>query len=104
MTQEAKENPTDRRRLLTGTVVSDKMEKTAVVRVDRVYKHAKFKKIIRRSKKYHCHDEKNQCKPGDFVEIRETRPLSKLKHWCLVRIIKQAEVAGAPAETEKAAS
>ncbi len=99
MTEETKDNPLDRRRHLTGTVVSDKMDKTVVVRVDRVFKHTKFKKIIRRSKKYHSHDEKNQCKPGDFVEIRETRPLSKLKRWTLVRIVKQAEVIETPAET-----
>ncbi len=102
MTEDTKSNPTERRRVMTGTVVSDKMDKTAVVRVDRVYKHAKFKKIIRRSKKYHCHDEGNQCKPGDFVEIRETRPLSKLKRWCLVRIIKQAEVIETPAASKVA--
>ena len=83
------ETPTERRRL-TGTVVSDKMDKTVVVRVDRVFSHTKFKKVIRRSKKYHCHDEKNECRAGDFVEIRETRPLSKLKRWCLVQILKES--------------
>jgi len=89
---ETQENPLDNRRHLTGTVVSDKMDKTIVVRVDRVFKHAKFKKIIRRSKKYHCHDEENQCKPGDFVEMIETRPLSKRKRFRLVKIVRQAEV------------
>lgn len=101
---ETETNPLERRRHRTGTVVSDKMDKTIVVRVDRVYKHPVFKKTIRRSKKYHCHDEKNQCAPGDFVEIRETRPLSKLKRFTLVRIIKKAEVLDAPAGGEAVAS
>ncbi len=103
MTQ-TQDNPLSRRRHTTGTVVSDKMDKTVVVRVDRVFKHPKFKKTIRRSKKYHCHDEQNQSKSGDFVEMRETRPLSKNKRFTLVRIVKAAEVLDAPAGAETVAS
>lgn len=80
------------RRRLTGTVVSDKMDKTVVVRVDRVFAHSKFKKVIRRSKKYKCHDEKNECRIGDFVSMREVRPLSKDKRFSLVQVIKAAEI------------
>ncbi len=95
---------TDKRRRLTGTVVSDKMNKTVVVRVDRIFPHPAFKKVVRRSKKYHAHDEKNESKAGDFVEIRETRPLSKQKRFTLVRIIKAAEIVDAPAATETVSS
>jgi small subunit ribosomal protein S17 len=97
---DTKEKVTDKRRRLTGTVVSDKMDKTIVVRVDRVFPHPKFKKVVRRSKKYHAHDEKNECKTGDFIEIRETRPLSKQKRFTLVRIIKSAEVVETPSGKE----
>ena len=72
------------KRILTGTVVSDKMDKTIVVKVERRYQHPIYKKYIRRSKKYHAHDENNQCKIGDTVSIRECRPLSKLKRWEVV--------------------
>ncbi len=100
MTDSATDSSRGSRRRLTGTVVSDKMSKTVVVRVDRVFAHPKFKKVVRRSKKYHCHDENNQAKVGDFVEIRETRPLSKLKRWSLVRILKSAEVVETPSGKE----
>ena len=72
----------------TGEVVASKMEKTIVVRVERRVPHPKFKKIVRVHKKFYAHDEKNEAKPGDRVLIRETRPLSKLKRWELVSIIK----------------
>ncbi len=69
------------KRILVGTVVSDKAEKTVVVRVERKVKHPMYGKIIRRSKKYHAHDEENTFKTGETVRIEETRPLSKLKTW-----------------------
>jgi small subunit ribosomal protein S17 len=72
----------------TGEVLASKMEKTIVVRVERRVPHPKFKKIVRVHKKFYAHDEKNEAKTGDRVLIRETRPLSKLKRWELVSVIK----------------
>src|ERR687891_2397410 len=69
------------KRVLTGTIVSDKTDKTVVVKVERRVKHPLYGKIIRRSKKYHAHDEGNEFKPGDVVRIEETRPISKTKTW-----------------------
>ena len=69
------------KRVLQGTVVSDVNNKTVVVRVDRAYTHPMLKKTVRRSKKYHAHDEKGEYKVGDVVRIQECRPLSKLKTW-----------------------
>lgn len=69
------------RRILQGEVVSDKMDKTVVVKVERRVMHPIYKKFIKRSKKYHAHDENNQCKVGDVVRIRETKPISKTKTW-----------------------
>jgi small subunit ribosomal protein S17 len=72
------------RRILQGVVVSDAMDKTVVVRVERRIMHPIYKKFIRRSKKYAAHDEANQFKAGDVVSIRECRPLSKTKRWEVV--------------------
>lgn len=72
------------KRVLSGVVVSDKMDKTVVVRVERRVMHPVYKKIIRRSKKFAAHDEKNSCKVGDKVTIRECRPISKRKCWEVV--------------------
>ncbi len=72
------------KRVLEGTVVSNKMEKTITVRVERYIKHPLYKKFIKRSKKYTVHDEQNSYKDGDKVQIRECRPLSKLKRWEVV--------------------
>ena len=72
-----------------GVVVSDKMEKSAVVRVERRVPHPLFKKIVTRSKKYHVHDERNELRVGDRVKIVETRPLSKLKRWRLGEVIEK---------------
>ena len=69
------------KRILVGTVVSDKTDKTVVVKVERKVKHPLYGKIIRRSKKYHAHDEDNSFKSGDRVRIEETRPFSKTKSW-----------------------
>ena len=76
-----------RRTILKGTVISDKMNKTRVVRVERIFKHPLYEKVIKRYKKYYAHDELNQSKKGDVVEIMNTRPLSKLKRWRIYRII-----------------
>ena len=72
------------KRILNGVVVSDKGEKTVVVRVERTYLHPLLRKTVRRSKKYHAHDEANTAKPGDKVAICECAPRSKLKRWELV--------------------
>ena len=72
------------KRILQGVVVSDKMDKTVVVRVERRVMHPVYKKFIRRTKKYSAHDENNQCKLGDVVRIQECRPISKNKCWEVV--------------------
>ena len=72
------------KRILQGVVVSDKNDKTIVVKVERRLRHPVLKKTVRLSKKYHAHDEKNEAKSGDVVRIQETRPLSKQKRWTLV--------------------
>ena len=72
------------KRVLTGVIVSDKGEKTVIVNVERKVKHPLYGKIIRRSKKYHAHDEANEFKAGETVRIEETAPVSKLKNWKVV--------------------
>jgi small subunit ribosomal protein S17 len=74
----------------TGVVVSDKMDKTVVVAVERFVRHPVFGKIVRRSKKFKVHDEKNESSVGDKVKIMETRPLSKEKRWRLLEIVERA--------------
>ena len=78
------------RKTLTGIVVSDKMDKTVVVRVERKVKHLTYKKYILRHKKYHAHDPKNLCKIGDKVQIIESRPLSKNKRWRVIKTLVKA--------------
>ena len=73
------------KRILQGTVVSDKNNKTIVVEVERRYTHPLLKKTVRRSKKYHAHDETNVFKVGDQVEIQESAPISKNKRWILLK-------------------
>ncbi|MDE1570238.1 30S ribosomal protein S17 [Aquabacter sp. L1I39] len=80
------------KRVLQGVVVSDKQDKTVVVRVERRFTHPLLKKTVRRSKKYHAHDEANAWNVGDTVWIEEHRPLSKLKNWIVVQGEKRAEV------------
>ena len=75
------------KRVLVGEVISDKMDKTAIVRITRTIKHPLYGKIVKKFKKYKVHDEQNACKIGDTVEITECRPLSKTKHMTLSRII-----------------
>ena len=76
---------------LTGEVISAKMEKTIVVQVERRMPHPKYKKIIRLRKKFYAHDEEKNAKEGDMVRIVACRPLSRLKRWNLVEVVKQAE-------------
>ena len=90
MTETAKIAGTKARQL-TGRVVSDKMDKTVTVLVERRVKHPLYGKIVTRSKKYHAHDEKNEFHPGDLVLIEETRPLSKTKAWKVVKLVEKAK-------------
>jgi len=76
------------KRILIGTVVSDKTDKTVVVKVERKVKHPLYGKIIRRSKKYHAHDEGNAYKTGETVRIEETRPISKTKTWQVIERVQ----------------
>lgn len=80
------------RKTRIGTVVSDKMDKTVVVAVERMKKHPLYGKTIRVTKKYKVHDEENLARQGDRVKIMETRPLSKEKRWRLVEIVKKSEL------------
>lgn len=79
-------------RALTGTVVSDKMNKTVTVLVERKVKHPLYGKVIRMSKKYHAHDENNEFHQGDLVVIEECRPISKSKAWKVARLIEKAQL------------
>ena len=87
------------KRVLTGTVVSDKGDKTVVVRVERRVKHPLYGKIIKRSKKYHAHDEANEYRQGETVRIEETRPISKLKTW---RVIDRVDTHATPEKADVA--
>jgi len=78
------------RKIMQGKVVSDKMDKTIVVEVTRRYLHSVYKKYIARSQRYKAHDETNECGAGDFVEIVESRPLSRDKRWRLRRVVQKA--------------
>ena len=75
----------------TGLVISNKMDKSIVVQIERRYKHAVYGKYVKKTNKFVAHDEKNDCNIGDTVKIMETRPLSKLKNWRLVEIIERAK-------------
>ncbi len=80
-----------RRQYKVGRVVSDKMEKTVVVAVDYLKPHPLYRKIIRKTSKFHAHDEQNNCKIGDVVRIGETRPISKTKRWEVIEVITRVE-------------
>ena len=87
------------RKLMTGMVTSDKMSKTRRVEIHRLVKHPRYSKYVKRRTVCYAHDEKNESKRGDTVEIEESRPLSKLKRWTLVKITKKAtNVAELPTE------
>jgi small subunit ribosomal protein S17 len=79
------------RKVRQGYVVSDKMDKTVVVRVDRRTTHPLYRKTITQSKRYHAHDETNDVKVGDLVRIAETRPLSRTKRWRVVEVVERAK-------------
>ncbi|HEX8191529.1 MAG TPA: 30S ribosomal protein S17 [Allosphingosinicella sp.] len=85
------------KRVLTGIVVSDKTEKTVVVSVERRVKHPLYGKIIKRSKKYHAHDEGNEYREGETVRIEETRPISKLKTW---RVVDRVDTHATPQKAD----
>ena len=78
-----------RRKVLLGEVVSNRMQKTITVRVERRLRHPIYERVVKRSKKCHAHDENNQCQIGDQVRIIETRPLSKTKRWRLLEIVRR---------------
>jgi small subunit ribosomal protein S17 len=87
---------------VTGKVVSNKMDKTIVVLVERKIKHPKYEKYIIRSSKMHAHDPSNECHIGDLVKIKETRPISKLKTWVLMEVIRvKASVGNNEADAKK---
>jgi small subunit ribosomal protein S17 len=78
------------RKVLTGEVVSDKMQKTVVVSVMTTSRHPLYNKVLRRSKKYKAHDEQERCQEGDVVRIEESRPLSRTKRWQVVEIVRRS--------------
>lgn len=80
-----------RKKTISGKVISDKMEKTIVVEVERLTRHPFYEKVLRKNTRFFVDDPQNQAKTGDKVEIVETRPLSKLKRWKLVRILQKVE-------------
>lgn len=88
---ELEQQPTVRKTQKVGRVVSDKMDKTVVVAVDYLKPHPLYRKIIRRTSKFHAHDEENACKTGDLVRIEETRPLSRTKRWRVIEIVQRGE-------------
>jgi len=77
-------------RIQTGSVVSDKMDKSAVVMIERRVKHPVYGKFMKKSTKFHIHDENNECSVGDTVQITECRPISKTKSWKLVKVVEKA--------------
>lgn len=91
MTEEIAVNQTQSQQTITGKVVSNKMNKTIVVQVERKVKHPLYGKYVRRFSKMYVHDEENACQAGDVVVIQQTRPLSKLKRWKLVEILRREE-------------
>jgi len=92
------ETVTRRRAKKVGVVTSDKMDKSVVVRVDRIVRHKTYKRYVKRSARFMAHDETNRCQIGDTVEIIESRPISGNKRWRVFRVVRSVEVA-APAKT-----
>lgn len=80
-----------RRKVMTGTVVSDAMQKTVVVTIEMLVKHPEYGKYVRRRSRFKVHDEKDECKVGDVIRFMETRPLSKQKRWRLLDFVRRAE-------------
>jgi small subunit ribosomal protein S17 len=93
-----------RRKTVIGKVVSTKMNKTVVVEATRTFPHRLYRRVMSRSKKFYAHDENNTAHVGDFVEIEETRPLSKLKRWRLKEVIRKATLVAETTEPEAQAS
>ena len=91
MTESQTATETKVSRALTGRVVSDKMNKTVTVLVERRVTHPLYGKVIKRSNRYHAHDETNECKEGDLVMIEQCRPLAKTKSWRVVRLLERAK-------------
>ncbi len=81
----------NRRKVRVGTVISDKMDKSIIVRVDRIYRHKLYEKVFRSSSKLYAHDEKNDAGTGDKVQVMETRPISAKKRWRLVEVLEKAK-------------
>ena len=81
----------NKRKTKVGWVVSNRMEKTIVVAIDRLLRHPRYDRVIKRTSKLYAHDEKNQCQIGDKVLVMETRPLSKMKRWRLVGVLEKAK-------------
>ena len=98
------EHERGKRRTAVGVVTSDKMDKTRRVEIPRLVKHERYGKYIHRRTVCHVHDETNQSHQGDTVEIMETRPMSRTKHWRLVRVITKAPVGGLPGPAPSAAA
>lgn len=90
-------NERKQRKVRTGVVISDKMDKTVVVEVSRTVLHPVYKKFVRRRKRFMAHDEENRCRIGDEVMIVETRPLSRHKNWRVQRIVREAALPGGSA-------
>ena len=86
------ERPGSQKRRLVGSVVSDKMDKTVVVQVERLVRHTRYGKVLRRVKKYKAHDDGNVCRVGDVVRIVESRPLSREKRWVVEEVLKRTEI------------
>jgi small subunit ribosomal protein S17 len=84
-------NERGRRKVRTGVVVSDAMDKTVLVKIDRQIRHPLYQKIVRRSSRFAAHDEANEARVGDTVRVVETRPLSKTKRWRVVEIVERAK-------------
>jgi small subunit ribosomal protein S17 len=80
-----------KKKIRVGTVVSDKMQKTVVVQIERLVRHPVYKRYVRRRKRFKVHDEENQCKTGDVIAFMETRPLSKDKRWRFVKFVERAK-------------
>ena len=96
MSEASAERTTGRRKERDGVVVSDKMDKTVVVEVTRLVRHAQYRKYLKQRNRYKAHDQKNQCRVGDRVRIVETRPLSRDKRWAVQAILGLQEGAGEP--------
>jgi small subunit ribosomal protein S17 len=104
MSETTETKSTARRNEKVGQVVSTKMQKTIVVEVEMRKAHAKYKRIVRSTRKFYAHDEQNTARVGDMVRIRETRPLSKLKRWSLEEIVRRSALAQVEEQVAKAAA